>query len=231
MTKETYKETLAQFVFKQIKEDIIYNKFKPGQKLCIADLKKKYEVGLSPLREALTQLSSLNFLECESMKGFRVPTISLESVQDAYRARRHIEPFMASLAVKNATEDDESLLVAAHHQLKKIENMTQKTEFTQWKEKHEKFVLSLMQASHSPTLISIQKNLYEQTERYRCLWFKWITENEYFKQMQIYSEYHQNLLDAFINRDDKNIQKIYKTKMTYWIKSLSEYLEKEINLD
>ncbi|MCF6776591.1 FCD domain-containing protein [Thiotrichales bacterium 19X7-9] len=225
MNQIVEKKSLSDTVFERLKNDILNNHYEPGEKLCIADLKAAYDVGLSPLREALVKLSSLNFLESVSMKGYRIPVITPELVRDLYNARLHIEPHILKLAIDNATEVDEEAIIAAHHSLKKIEQSTKKFDFTSWKEKHQRFIYALIQASHSPTLINIMTNLFEQTERCRCLWFNAISKDDYFKKIKLYATYHQQLVDAIIKKDKNNIEKIYRTKMTDWVGDLLRYLE------
>ncbi|MCF6765549.1 FCD domain-containing protein [Thiotrichales bacterium 19S3-7] len=225
MNQSIEKTSLRDSVFEKLKEDILSNKYKAGEKLCIADLKTTYDVGLSPLREALVRLSSLNFLEAISMKGYRIPIITSELVKDIYNARLHIEPYMLTLAIDRATETDEEAIIAAHHSLKKIEQCKEKADFNNWKEKHQRFLFAFMNASHSPTLINIMTNLYEQTERCRCLWFKGISKDNYFKKIKLYATYHQQLVDALLKKDKINIEKIYQTKMTDWVKDLLQYLD------
>ena len=46
--------TLTDKVSKMIRQDILNGELRPGQKLVVADLKQKYNVGASPIREALS---------------------------------------------------------------------------------------------------------------------------------------------------------------------------------
>ena len=58
MTKinELNDENFASQVFGQLKQDILEGYFEPGEKLRMSKLKERYNVGVSPLREALSQL-------------------------------------------------------------------------------------------------------------------------------------------------------------------------------
>lgn len=49
--------TLTNKVMEMIRQDILLGELAPGQKLVVADLKARYDVGASPIREALVQLS------------------------------------------------------------------------------------------------------------------------------------------------------------------------------
>ena len=62
-------ETLASSVYNQILDDILNGKLKPGFKLRLESLKTDYNVGNSPLREALNRLSANGMVVREENKG------------------------------------------------------------------------------------------------------------------------------------------------------------------
>jgi GntR family carbon starvation induced transcriptional regulator len=168
------KEALAKKAYNIIKKAIINNAFEPGEKLSISHLKNTYYIGLCPLREALARLKECGLLESSCMKGYRVPAISVESMTDIYRARIHIDTYILELAIENATEEDVGRVIAAAHQLKTIESeIRQLEDFSGWQDKHKAFISALMAGCYSPSLISTHDRLYQQTERYRGLWFHW----------------------------------------------------------
>jgi len=49
-------DNYAAQVLGQLKHDILTGYFQPGEKLVMARLKQHYQVGVSPLREALSRL-------------------------------------------------------------------------------------------------------------------------------------------------------------------------------
>lgn len=61
--------TLTDKVSKMIRQDILNGELTPGQKLVVADLKARYNVGASPIREALVQLSWSKYVKLESALG------------------------------------------------------------------------------------------------------------------------------------------------------------------
>ena len=63
-------ETLASAVYDRLLEDILNGSLEPGLKLRLQALKKQYDVGNSPLREALNRLSVNGLVVREENKGF-----------------------------------------------------------------------------------------------------------------------------------------------------------------
>src|SRR5205085_6496812 len=69
---ETAKETLASHVYDRLRQDIISVAIEPGEKLHIRSLCERFEVGLSPMREALSRLSSERLVAQSDHRGFAV---------------------------------------------------------------------------------------------------------------------------------------------------------------
>ena len=55
----------------KVKQDIIEGSLKGGQPLKIDPLKERYQIGGSPIREALNQLAAENFIKFIPAKGFQ----------------------------------------------------------------------------------------------------------------------------------------------------------------
>lgn len=75
--------TLTDKVAKMIRHDILVGNFAPSEKLVVADLKTRYDVGASPIREALVQLSWSKFVVVEPQKGCWVAPISTSELADS----------------------------------------------------------------------------------------------------------------------------------------------------
>ena len=74
--------TLTDQAYQCLREDIVHGRFQPGEKLRIEHLKRLYDVGATPLREALYSLSSDGFVQVQGQRGFRVADMSLEELRD-----------------------------------------------------------------------------------------------------------------------------------------------------
>ena len=70
-----------------MKQDIISGRLHPGQKLKIEELRQKYDTGTSPIREALSLLTSDYLVERKDQRGFRVSTASVEKFEELLRTR------------------------------------------------------------------------------------------------------------------------------------------------
>jgi len=63
-------DTIGSSTYKKIKRDIIFGELKPSSKLKLDEIKKKYPVSLSTIRETLNRLSSEGFVVAEEQRGF-----------------------------------------------------------------------------------------------------------------------------------------------------------------
>ena len=83
--------TLAEAAFTRLRADILGVKFRPGERMHVERLRSEYGVGATPLREALSKLSSLELVVAEGQRGFRVAPVSIENLLDITKTRAWIE--------------------------------------------------------------------------------------------------------------------------------------------
>ena len=84
---ETTKETLASQVYDRLRQDIISVAIEPGEKLHIRSLCARFDVGLSPMRKALSRLSSEGLVAQSDHRGFAVAPMGEQDLVDLTRAR------------------------------------------------------------------------------------------------------------------------------------------------
>ena len=111
--------TLSDAAFLRLRADIMTGALKPGAKLKIGDLVTRYEVGASPLREALARLSSDHMVVLEGQRGFTVASISREELADLARVRALIEAEAVALSIARGDVEWEARIVASYFRLQK----------------------------------------------------------------------------------------------------------------
>ncbi len=109
--------SLRQQMYEQIKHAIITCELAPGQPISESELAERFEVSKTPVREALTSLQQVNFVEYTPNRGFTVSTISYHDVQEIYEARTFYEVGLFRLALKYITDAD-------IHYLEELKEMT-----------------------------------------------------------------------------------------------------------
>lgn len=189
-------KTLFESIYTRLRNDIIDGRLRPDSKLRIEELREKYEISASPLREALNRLAGEAFVNVVGQRGFRVAPVSTEDMQDITRMRIQLE--CAALAESIETGDDEweANIVAAFHRLGKAEDIRE-SDFPEWEKRNNAFHESLIAACSSPWLLRFRHILYEQHKRYRI-----ISILAHDESRDIHKE-HEAIKEAAINRDTK----------------------------
>ena len=83
--------TIAESTYRRIRQDILWVRFAPGSPLRSDELRARYGVGISPLREALTRLASERLVTSVGQRGFRVAPLTAYDVEDTMATRILIE--------------------------------------------------------------------------------------------------------------------------------------------
>ena len=156
----------------RLRQDILRGVLAPGSRLRMGELRARYGVSGSPLREALSRLVGSGLIRAEPQRGFAVAGASREDLRDITRARQAIESEALRLAMANGDESWESAVLAAFHTLaRRTErgDYMREEAFGGWEEAHRVFHKSLIAACGSGRLIAFQETLYDQALRYRAL--------------------------------------------------------------
>ncbi|MGR3803399.1 GntR family transcriptional regulator [Marinibacterium profundimaris] len=157
-----------------IRRDILLGVFPPGTHLRFAELRRRYDIGASPLREALFRLTSEHLVLQESNRGFRVPQLSRTEWADVVAMRRRLEPAAAEASILAGSEDWEEELLLAHRRLKRlgppsklVRPLAQASSSAQWEDHHRTFHATLISACGSPWTMRFIGLLSDQFDRYR----------------------------------------------------------------
>lgn len=154
-----------------MREGILMGEFAPDSRLRMEDLKARFDVGFSPIREALTRLVGEGLVEFEPNRGFHVKGLSREDLYDIAVARIAVEVMAFRLAMKQGDDRWEAAVVGAlHHYRCKAEGAFDSTDgLLAWEAAHDQLHAALIGACGSPRLIRMQRLLQEQHLRYRRL--------------------------------------------------------------
>tara|TARA_R110000751_G_scaffold107645_10_gene204120 strand:+ start:8757 stop:9410 length:654 start_codon:yes stop_codon:yes gene_type:complete len=162
----------GQDLVARLRADIVSHIFMPEAKLKFADLTKRYDVGIGTLREALSQLVSEGFVTLEAGKGFKVARVSREELIEVTDHFVDLEKRAIADAIAHGDDDWESHIVAAHHRLSIIENLSWEQRMErhgEWVQRHREFHESLVAACQGRWLFRLRTMMFDQLDRYRFL--------------------------------------------------------------
>ena len=161
--------TLSEKAYSAIRRDIIQGVLSADQPLRMADLSARYEMGFSPLREALSRLQVERLVVAEALRGFRVAPVSVAEMQDAINTRILLECDALRLSIQHGDDDWSATIVAALYALKLQVDRASGGSVDVWEieARHYAFHRALLAACQSPWRMEFFERLYATTERYR----------------------------------------------------------------
>lgn len=160
--------TLAEKAYDSLRHDIIRGAFQAEQPLRLADLKTRYDMGFSPLREALNRLQSERLVVAEALRGFKVASLSVAELQDATQTRIMIESQALRMAIAQGDDAWGARIVGALYALKMQAGRTAPDkDVWELEARHHAFHRALLEACGSDWMLEFFERLYAATERYR----------------------------------------------------------------
>ena len=103
---ETTTGTKADEIAFALEEAIVAGELAPGTVLRQEQVSERYGVSRTPVREALRRLAALGLVSFEPNRGFRVRTLSRESMWEAFLVRAELEGLATGIAATKITKDD-----------------------------------------------------------------------------------------------------------------------------
>jgi DNA-binding GntR family transcriptional regulator len=97
--------TVQQQAVEKLREAILAGIFKPGDRLIEADLCELLGVSRPSVREALRSLAAEKLIGVAPNRGFFVPTMSWDEIEDIYKVRALLEGEAAALFTPRATAE------------------------------------------------------------------------------------------------------------------------------
>ncbi len=167
-------ETLTGQAERLLHRDILNGWLAAGTRLNVRELSLRYNIGATPLREALNKLSATGFVTLLDNRGFRVASLSAADLVDVIAARQLIELAALRMSMRAGGAAWEAGIAAA---LRKIEHYAASLGHanTAWGEAldvvHKQFHTALLSACGSPRLLAMHLTFYDQTFRYRQTMF------------------------------------------------------------
>ncbi len=185
-------KSLTSIIFEKIREDILNDQYKHGEKIVEAKLAEELGVSRTPVREALKQLELDGLVENIPNRGVIVKGISQQDIYDIFTIRMAIEGIAAQWAIERMSDEE-------MNQLKEVfelmEFYTFKGDVTKIFELNTKF--------HEIIYMATKSRYLEHVLRDFQLFIK-STRNKSLRsegRMETALEEHKCILEAFINKD------------------------------
>lgn len=167
------KATIADRIEAELRADILHGRLVPGTRLNLDSLRGQMDVGLSPLREAVTRLVAEGLIEVAAQKGYTVTPISLANLNEVSALRVELEPYALRKSIENGGLDWEAEVMGALHRLNRTERIPDDpASLADWESANNAFHLALIRRCDMPLLLKIHHSLVSMNDRYRHIYLK-----------------------------------------------------------
>lgn len=192
----------AERAYERLRSEILHGDLMPGERLRAGDLQDRFQLGLTPIREALMRLSTEGLVAAETHRGSRVTETSLAEFADLMTTRREIERLCLTKAIALGDAGWEAEIIAAMHMLSRTPlpaSQDDREAAALWESRHRRFHLALVAACGSDWLLRFWTTLADHSERYRKL--RLLHHQEAQAEVRDVASEHAAIMEAVIARD------------------------------
>lgn len=195
----------TQAVAYWLRRDIARGVFEPLERLKVEHLTKFYDIGHSPIREAIVLLVDSGLVIHEHQKGYRAAPVSLEDYQDLLTVYQRIYKMMLGMAMERGDDAwEEQVVIQLHRSLKipkVVDGALEPQAREMWQRSYGDLHQTLLSGCRSPLLMKIYKDIGARLERYINLFADLETDRYYDHHAD-----HRLIVDAIIARDADRTQ-------------------------
>ena len=193
-----------EHAYRTLRGEILHGELMPGERLRAADLHQRFELGLTPIREALMRLASENLVDTDTHRGFRVSQASAEAFADLMASRRDIEALCLTSSIEHGDAAWEAEIIASLHLLSRTATPASPDDrdaAALWEARHRDFHWALVAACRSDWLLRFWNTLTDHSERYRKIRLLHQPAGPRQRKPRNTQDEHQAIAAAVIERD------------------------------
>lgn len=187
--------TRASAVYELLRSDIAHGLLEPGSKLRVEAMCTRYAVGASPVREALSRLSSEGLVTRTDLRGFSVAVLNWEELPVLTHNRVQLESLALQESIDHRDQDMEDRLVLLVHRLSRTPRSLSVDQFVSnpaWEALHMAYHRALLSRCPSRWLRSFCDTLADEAYRFRQ-----VAAGKTFSSRNEHAE-HQAIFEAVI---------------------------------
>lgn len=190
---------LREIVFEALRNAIIHQVLKPGERLMETQLADELGVSRTPVREAIRKLELEGLVVMVPRRGAYVAGISMQDIHEVFQVRGALEALAASLAAERITPEE---LEDLERQLVKEAEETETNNLKSIVQIDTSFHDIVYKAARNQRLIQMINNLQEQLQRFRSAS---LARPGRSKTALVE---HKNIAEALAARDGKAAEKL-----------------------
>jgi DNA-binding GntR family transcriptional regulator len=208
-------KTKNLLVYEKLRQGIIKGTLKPGQKLVMAALAKKFKTSETPIREAIRRLESDGYVVFTPHAGAMVTEINRQELSEIYLIRISLEALATRLAVPFISQDDLIWLKKKNEEMKAV---IEKDRYDQLARLNKAFHLRIYKAAPFPRLYKMIANLWDAFERWPSV-FTYIPERAASAIRE-----HEQIIEALQTADVDRADDLMKEQKKKSLEALQKFM-------
>ena len=212
--RQTVFYTKTEHLVQLIKESILAGDVLPGQQLVQREIAQRYNSSVTPVREALNQLSSEGIVVYEPHYGARVQPIDVEGVDEICLIRSALEELGLELAFPRITPDDLQELRDIQAAIE--ERIGDRQWYSDYRKLNHEFHFGLFQSGECRHLQSTLEHVW-----YRL---PWQTMPVTYEGVLDVAREHTAVIDALENQDLQRAKQALRKHILEWGEAVRLYL-------
>lgn len=197
--------------FDNIIKLVLSKKLQPGDRIYETDLVDVFKMSRTPIREALSRLASMGFLEkLPNKKGYIVPFLEPKDMKEVYYVRVLLEGKAARRAAKYASPEDLSELIEINQQEMEMFLANKKDEYAAL---NEKFHMAIAAMAKNRYLYRYIQQAFWRSNIYVFFFMSFYNEQINIKKLQnaenprlSYME-HKKIVESILSKDSLAAEK------------------------
>ena len=208
-------KTKNLLVYEKLRQGIIKGTLRPGQKLVMAALAKKFKTSETPIREAIRRLESDGYVTFTPHSGAVVTEINQQELSEIYVIRISLEALATRLAVPFISQDDLIWLKKKNDEMKAI---VEKERYDKLARLNKEFHLRIYKAAPLPRLYKMISDLWDAFERWPSV-FTYIPERAASALVE-----HEQIIEALEKADVDQADDLMKEQKRKSLEALQQYM-------
>jgi DNA-binding GntR family transcriptional regulator len=210
--------TKQQYVYVTLRDAIVRGELKPGARLVIDDLARRFDISIIPVREALRLLESEGLVVSTAHVGAAVAPISRQTVVEVFALLEGLETVSARAAAASASDGD----VAALDKLAgAMDRALERRRQDAWAELNTEFHLAIGQLSGMPMVTQMLQRALDHWDRVRRHFFTGV----FVRRAEQAQREHRKMVTQLAARDVDGIEQTMRAHNRGALTAYLRYLD------
>jgi len=210
------KKSITDQAYEILRSEILTCRLQPGSQIAQNQLVEQFDLGLTPVREALKRLEMEGFVQSIPRFGYIITPITTKDIEEIFELRLILETAAAKLATKRASDEMLAMLVKNATFSYQYHDTQSYADFL---EQNKMFHITIALLARNQHMADILANLLDKSQR---MFHAGLELRDSSDEMQ---HEHTELVDAMIARDADRAAEICEEQIINSSRRIFEMLQ------